>query len=307
MCGTRTVSWINFSGNRVLFCCSLLTLTWTLKTNLHNWQWSHFPCQVTPSHCRTQVVVAVANGRCMLMWIHHGPAVLACHYHASKRHSCLLTNISLWTRFNLTLTNSDHCQITLPLTAIMSKQHKLSHSVCQCCCPVTNHLYIQLMAWHGTENSSGTSSQPRLLFVLLLSTSLQFQHLWAVPAMMVRCCALNEQTLWSLYSGKTNTPSMRDVVAVFKSLGGWFWGFLPHNHKGNMLHQWGWNLAWRSRPKGCGSPKTKKFTRFLQFQNINATRRCISHAISTLFAGLLASFITGNVLKFGDLSRGSGL
>jgi len=35
-------------------------------------------------------------------------------------------------------------------------------------------------------------------------------------------------------------------VAVFSSGGGQFWLFL--SRRGDMLHRWGWNLAWRSMP-----------------------------------------------------------
>ena len=35
-------------------------------------------------------------------------------------------------------------------------------------------------------------------------------------------------------------------LPVFNLLRGWFWGFSPR--RGDTLHRWGWNLAWRRGP-----------------------------------------------------------
>jgi len=43
---------------------------------------------------------------------------------------------------------------------------------------------------------------------------------------------------------------------VFKLLRGQFWGYSPR--RGNTLHRWAWNLAWRRR----GPPKLKFLLRF---------------------------------------------
>ena len=61
-------------------------------------------------------------------------------------------------------------------------------------------------------------------------------------------------------------------VPVFNWLRGRFWGFSPR--RGDMLHGWGWNLAWMRGPlhakfhqhrcndKGVGPPKLKFLLRF---------------------------------------------
>jgi len=59
-------------------------------------------------------------------------------------------------------------------------------------------------------------------------------------------------------------------LPVFSLLRGWFWGFSPR--RGDMLHRWGWNLAWRRghakfhphrcNDKGVRPPKLKFLLRF---------------------------------------------
>jgi len=75
------------------------------------------------------------------------------------------------------------------------------------------------------------------------------------------------------HCAKCNAP-------VFNLLGGRFWGFSPL--RGNALHWWGWNLAWRSPPPchisppsvqrlGYRTPKTEIF--LLRFdQNVEYKR-----------------------------------
>ena len=59
-------------------------------------------------------------------------------------------------------------------------------------------------------------------------------------------------------------------LSVFSLLRGQFWGFSPR--RGDTLHRWGWNVAWRNakfhpnrcNDKGVGPPKLKFLLRFDQ-------------------------------------------
>ena len=78
--------------------------------------------------------------------------------------------------------------------------------------------------------------------------------------------------------------------------GGRFWSFL--SHKGNMLHQLGLHLAWRSRPF-MGPEKNENFT---QFWNINAfddfLKQFLTVWITSVWITLGFQHYAGNGFKF---------
>jgi len=50
-----------------------------------------------------------------------------------------------------------------------------------------------------------------------------------------------------LHSIFTDSIAHSANLPAFSLLRGRFWGFSPH--RGDTLHRWGWNLAWRRGPR----------------------------------------------------------
>jgi len=51
---------------------------------------------------------------------------------------------------------------------------------------------------------------------------------------------------WNICVIVTGSIACSANLPVFSLLRGWFWGFSPR--RGDTLHRWGWNLAWRRGP-----------------------------------------------------------
>ena len=78
---------------------------------------------------------------------------------------------------------------------------------------------------------------------------------------------ISENTYYRQHYAQRKAP-------VFKLLRGRFWGFQPH--RGDMLHLWGWNLAWRS-----GLGRSAKF--HPQFTKILLNFRILTYSLHNFY------------------------
>jgi len=95
-------------------------------------------------------------------------------------------------------------------------------------------------------------------------------------------------------------PPARSTKGVLHLLSAPKSGFLPC--RGNSLHRFWQNLAWRSGPvhvRGLKPPKTGNFT---EFWNINATQGRFPCSISTKLSASMRSAFPDWCLKFGRIT-----
>jgi len=129
--------------------------------------------------------------------------------------------------------------------------------------------------WH--RSSLGASAIAKFLIALVIKF---WRAQWTAED--IRACLLmaGASYTWHVYGNRQHCAQRN--APVFNLLRGRFWGFSPR--RGNTLHRWGWNMAWRRGPlgdqrstpprqisphrgndKGVGPPKLNFLLRFDQY------------------------------------------